>query len=78
MYGFLNFLWEILKFLFIVLVGFTVFIGFVLLCSKFDEKRDKQECYEIYATDNVILKKCEKYFEKREDWYLWTLKNLLG
>ena len=66
MYGFLNFLWETLKFLFLVLVGFAIFIAFVLLCAKFDERQSKQECYEIYATDNVILKKCEKYFEEEK------------
>lgn len=41
-----------------------LFIGFAI---KTDYEMDKRECYEIYATDNVILKKCEKFFERGKE-----------
>lgn len=51
-----------------LLTGLTIFLifvaGFALLGIKDAKDKDRNECYEIYATDNVILKKCEKYFER--------------
>lgn len=54
---------EFLQFILIMLLfcgGVFLFIAFAI---KTDYEMDKRECYEIYATDNVILKKCEKFFE---------------
>lgn len=48
----------------VAICGFIIWIiWFVPLCI---EKQEKNKCYEIYATDNVILKRCEKYFEDKE------------
>lgn len=54
-------------------LGFSVAIlvislGVLLtsLAIKPSNEEKKSECYEIYATDNVILKKCEKYFKKEK------------
>ena len=58
---------EFLQFILIMLLfcgGVFLFIAFVI---KTDYEMDKRECYEIYATDNVILKKCEKYFERGKE-----------
>lgn len=33
----------------------------------FDDKQQKAECYEIYVEDNVVLKRCEKYFKDSDD-----------
>ena len=63
MYDFLNFLIDVGKFLFFVMAVLIVVALFVLFASKTEETMNKRECYEIYAIDNVILKKCEKYFE---------------
>lgn len=63
MINFLNFLIDVGKFLGMVLAVFVVVALFIVFASKTDEIMDKRECYEIYATDNVILKKCQKYFE---------------
>ncbi len=50
-----------------LLIGLTILliiiVLFALLGIKDAKDKDKRNCYEIYATDNVILKKCEKYFE---------------
>lgn len=64
MYVVLNFLWEMFKLLFIFIIGMLVFICFVLVHSGFEKERQKKECYEIYATDNIKLKKCERFFEE--------------
>lgn len=49
------------------LISFLVFgliiFGFVLWARADENYREKKDCYEIYATDNVILKKCERYFK---------------
>ena len=66
MIDFLDFLIDVAKFLFVVLAGFAVALLFVVVASKADELMKRRECYEIYATDNVILKKCQKYFEVKE------------
>lgn len=54
-----------------LLAGLTILlivvVGVALLGIKDAKDKDRNECYEIYATDNVILKKCEKYFE-RDKW----------
>lgn len=61
---FKEFIINFLKLL-VLLFGIAVFVIFVKVISdKLDDKRNKEKCYEIYATDNVILKKCEKYFDK--------------
>lgn len=61
----LEYIFECLSFC-LVIVVFTTLMGYGLL--KLDEydtnRRNKKECYEIYATDNVILKKCQKYFKE--------------
>ena len=49
----------------ILIISIMAIAGCVLLGIKGANEMNKRECYEIYATDNVILKKCEKYFEKR-------------
>lgn len=66
MIDFINFLIDIGKFFGIVLAIFAVVCLFIVVASKTDEMMNKRECYEIYATDNVILKKCQKYFEVKE------------
>ena len=35
--------------------------------QELDDKQQKAECYEIYVEDNVILKRCEKYFKDSDD-----------
>lgn len=51
-----------------LLAGLTILlivvVGIALLGIKGAKDKDRNECYEIYATDNVILKKCEKYFDE--------------
>ena len=49
----------------ILIISIIAIAGCVLLGIKGANENNKRECYEIYANDNVILKKCEKYFEKR-------------
>ena len=49
----------------ILIISIIAIAGCVLLGIKDAKEMNKRECYEIYANDNVILKKCEKYFEKR-------------
>lgn len=67
MSDFFEILIEIGKFFGSVLVGFIVIILFIVGVSKAGNLMDKRECYEIYATDNVILKKCKKYFEVKDE-----------
>ena len=65
-----------------VIVLTFVFIAIVLLVSMLcflfakgavngqehlNDKNQKLECYEIYVEDNVILKRCEKYFKDSDD-----------
>ena len=64
MYKILNFFVELGKFAFIMLCCFGVVILIIVFAIKTEDAMNKRECYEIYATDNVILKKCERYFEK--------------
>lgn len=46
------------------LLVFGLIIFALTLWAIADENyREKKDCYEIYATDNVILKKCEQYFK---------------
>ena len=66
-YDFLNFLIDLGKLLFSILIVFIVVILIIAFAIKTEDTMDKRECYEIYATDNVILKKCERYFEKESD-----------
>ncbi len=58
---------DILKFIGLTIVAIIIGLLFVLFVVKISEylqnQQDKKECYEIYATDDVILKKCKKYFE---------------
>ena len=65
MSDFLNFLVDVLKFLGIVLAIFIIVIAFIAFTVKTDSEMKKRECYEIYATDGVILKKCEKFFDTK-------------
>ena len=55
-----------------LLTGLTILLifvaGFALLAIKDAKDKDRNECYKIYATDNVILKRCEKYFERGKEW----------
>lgn len=62
-----DFIEDVLQLLFIISVCALIGAIVIILKVKFDEKQAKTECYEIYATDNVILKKCEKYFEKENN-----------
>lgn len=66
-YDFLNFLIDLGKLLFSILIVFIVVILIIAFAIKTEDIMDKRECYEIYATDNVILKKCERYFDKESD-----------
>ena len=54
-----------------LLTGLTILlifvVGFALLAIKDAKDKDRNECYEIYATDNVILKRCEKYLERGKE-----------
>lgn len=54
-----------------LLAGLTILlivvVGVALLGIKDAKDKDRNECYEIYATDNVILKRCEKYFERGKE-----------
>ena len=61
---------DILKFILLTIAVVVCLIAFIYGCvrlSEYDEdRRNKKECYEIYVTDNVILKKCQKYFDEVE------------
>lgn len=49
----------------IALVAICVFIIWIVWFVPLTvETQEKNNCFEIYATDNVVLKKCEKYFEE--------------
>lgn len=61
-----EFIIDVLKVLFLMLVTFVIIALTVLLIAYDENRQSKKECYEIYATDNVILKKCEKYFDKEK------------
>ena len=54
---------EFLQFILIMLLFYGGVFSLIAFAIKADYEMNKRECYEIYATDNVILKKCEKYFE---------------
>ena len=58
---------DILKCLGITVIGSIIIIIICFAFGTVDNVQEKQECYEIYATDNVILKKCEKYFDKEKE-----------
>lgn len=49
----------------LILSTFTIMI--VSIIGESLIKKDKVECYENYITDNIILKKCEIYFENLEE-----------
>ena len=70
-YDFLDFLIDFLidlgQLLFSILIVFVVFILILAFAIKTEDIMNERECYEIYATDNVILKKCERYFDKESD-----------
>lgn len=55
---------DFFKFMFIFISFSLVTIFITIIASKLDEKREGNACYEIYATDGVILKKCQKYFDE--------------
>lgn len=63
MFDFIDSMIDVGKFVATVLAGLIISILIIALVNAMNNKWDKEECYEIYATDNVILKKCEKYFE---------------
>lgn len=50
----------------IIIVAFLIFMIFYAIPIK-EEEDKKNRCYEIYATDNVILKECEKYFGRSDE-----------
>ena len=50
----------------IIIVAFLIFMFAYGIPFK-EEKDKKDRCYEIYATDNVILKECEKYFGRSDE-----------
>ena len=62
---------DILKFILLSIILSAVVIAFVYGWVRLDEydtdRRNKKECYEIYATDNVVLKRCNKYFEENNN-----------
>ena len=58
---------EFLQFILSMLLFCGVVFLFIAFTIKTDYEMNKRECYEIYATDNVILKKCEKYFERGKE-----------
>ena len=62
---------DILKLTSLIMVAMLIVLLFVLFTYKIgeylDNQENKKECYETYATDEVILKKCEKYFEVDEN-----------
>lgn len=55
---------EFLQFILAMLIFCGVVVSIIAFAIKSDYEIQKRECYEIYATDNVILKKCEKFFER--------------
>lgn len=55
---------EFLQFILAMLIFCGVIVSIIAFAIKSDYEIQKRECYEIYATDNVILKKCEKFFER--------------
>lgn len=57
---------EFLQFIIAMLIFCGVVASIIAFAIKSDYEIQKRECYEIYATDNVILKKCEKFFERNE------------
>ena len=50
----------------VIIVAFLIFM-FVYVIPLREEEHKKDRCYEIYATDNVILKECEKYFGRSDE-----------
>ena len=61
--------WEFIGKTFLISLVVIISLGFlIILCVAGEDAQNKKECYEIYVTDNVILKKCEKYFEKVVDY----------
>ena len=58
--------WKILKIIFSVFFVIVILVLMVKTDISIEERRIKEKCYEIYATDNVILKKCQKYFEEEK------------
>lgn len=63
MYKVLNVLYEGMKFILLLALSFIAVAIFIIICDKGAKEIDKRNCYEVYATDGVILKKCEKFFE---------------
>lgn len=51
------------------MLGFILayIVGKIVVTAQldFNEKQKRNECYEIYVEDKVILNKCKKYFNKR-------------
>ena len=50
----------------VIIVAFLIFMCVYVIPFK-EEEDKKDRCYEIYATDNVILKECEKYFGRSDE-----------
>ena len=55
-----------------VIMGAVIILAFMIFMCVYvipirEEEHKKDRCYEIYATDNVILKECEKYFDRSNE-----------
>ena len=50
----------------VIILAFMIFMCIYVIPIR-EEKHKKDRCYEIYATDNVILKECEKYFGRSDE-----------
>lgn len=50
----------------VIIVAFLIFMFVYVIPFKVEENK-KDRCYEIYVTDNVILKECEKYFDRSDE-----------
>lgn len=46
------------------ILSFFVVVCFFGISSVIAERTNKIECYETYIQDKVIIKKCQKYFDK--------------
>lgn len=57
---------EFLQSILAMLIFCGVIASIIAFAIRADYEMSKRECYEIYATDNVVLKKCEKFFERSE------------
>ena len=58
---------EFLKGIFCLAICCGCVFLFIAFAIHTENEMNKRNCYEIYATDNVILKRCEKYFERGKE-----------